>query len=161
MGLLKNKKGVEGLPLRYIIIALVAALVIGIALQFVGVLRGGTISAAEKINETLTEKTTCELDEESPVITINSITCNATSDVLSVDVTITDDCGVKTASFIDSDTDTWTDLTLSSGDEKDGVWTGSLNGTFSTNEDVTVTISAFDKAPTENQGTEAQQVTCT
>ena len=68
MSLLRNKKGVEALPLRYIIIALVAALVIGIALQFVGILRGGVISTAETTNRTLEERTRCELDTTGPTV---------------------------------------------------------------------------------------------
>lgn len=63
-----NKRGVEALPLRYIIIALVAALVIGIALTFISTLKGGIVGTAEKLNETITEKTEMELDETGPIL---------------------------------------------------------------------------------------------
>jgi hypothetical protein len=70
MALSKNKRGVEALPLRYIIIALVAALVIGIVLQFVGILKGGTIGAANQFNASVSSQTKCELDNTGP--TVNS-----------------------------------------------------------------------------------------
>lgn len=77
MALLKNKRGVEALPLRYIIIALVAALVIGIALQFVGILKGGTIGAAQQFNQSVTTRTACELDSTGPVVNAGWL-CNNT-----------------------------------------------------------------------------------
>ena len=159
-----NKKGVEALPLRYIIIALVAALVIGIALQFVGTLKGGTLAAAEKMNETLTEKTTCALDDEAPEITIDEgkSYCNSTTDILHIEATITDECGVDEdkVAVIDSHVDEWVDMTLS-----DDVWIGEINATefsknYIDNEILNVTISAFDKADQPNQGVETTQITC-
>lgn len=48
-----NKKAVEGLPLKYIIIALIAVLVIAIALEMVGVLKVGILSAITNINTTM------------------------------------------------------------------------------------------------------------
>lgn len=132
MGLLKNKKGVESLPLRYIIIALVAALVIGIALQFVGVLRGGTISSANKINKTLAEKTTCELDEEKPIISdwTGNIDCNATTNIVSISsVKITDDCGVEWAK-VELENSTTNDFNgladLSIKSEENNTWYGTF-----------------------------------
>jgi hypothetical protein len=51
-----NKKAVEGLPLKYIIIALIAVLVIAIALEMVGVLKGGILSAITNINTTMSRE---------------------------------------------------------------------------------------------------------
>ena len=48
-----NKKGVEGLPLKYVVIVLVAALVISMVLEMVGVLRGGILHSIGVINKTL------------------------------------------------------------------------------------------------------------
>ena len=48
-----NKKAVEGLPLKYIIIALIAVLVIAIALEMVGVLKTGILAAITNINITM------------------------------------------------------------------------------------------------------------
>ena len=48
-----NKKGVEGLPMKYVIIAIIAALALAIILEVTGILRGGIINAATSLNETL------------------------------------------------------------------------------------------------------------
>lgn len=150
MGLLKNKKGVESLPLRYIIIALVAALVIGIALQFIGVLRSGTISSANKINETLTEKTTCELDEEAPIILSGNLNCNSTTNTATVTAQITDDCGVKEAWVYINDTTL--ELSINGADDKNASWTGEVvNSTlFNGTNYIEGYIYAKDKSPVEN-----------
>jgi len=153
MGFLKNKRAVEALPLRYIIIALVAALVIGIALQFVGILKSGTISAATKMNESLSERTACELDMDEPVITINSIVCNATTDKISVTANVKDDCGVADVAFtVDNDTD-FTDMQMSSGTDKDGTWRALDIGDYTFGSPIKVFISAFDKSTGDYQGT--------
>jgi len=81
MKLLKNKKGIEGMPLKYIVIALVAALVIGIALQFVGILKEGTIGAAQKYNQSVNEKVVKELDTTSPTIYATALCINDTNDI--------------------------------------------------------------------------------
>jgi hypothetical protein len=107
MGLLRNKRGIEGLPLKYLVIALVAALVIGIALQFVGALRGGTIGAAEQFNQTVGQRTACELDSTGPLVNAgwlcqntNYSSCDTTAnsgDVLNLYADVTDNeggCGV-------------------------------------------------------------------
>jgi hypothetical protein len=153
-----NKKAVEGLPLKYIIMALVAALVVGIALQMTGTLQGGIQGTAEKLNSSVTERVTCELDDEEPKIDENSITCNATSNVLSVNVDITDDCGLDRAVFIDADNDEWTDLTEGNNDE----WSGTLSGTGINYDagDLVVTILAYDKATPENEGKLVETVDC-
>lgn len=52
-----NKKGVEGLPLKYVVIVLVAVLVISIVLEMVGVLKTGIMHMIFNINETLTNTT--------------------------------------------------------------------------------------------------------
>ena len=155
MSLLKNKKGVEGLPLKYIIIALVAALVVGIALQFTGTLRGGIQSTAETLNETLITKTTCELDEEKPKITFNTNVTECDLTNLTVQATITDACGINEdrVSFIDNKNNDWTEMELISGDDKNGVWMGSIDGTSCSG--ALITISAYDKATTTNQGTQS------
>jgi len=161
MGL--NKKGVEALPLRYIIIALVAALVIGIALQFTGILKSGTINTATQINKTLTEKTTCELDEEKPVISDweGNIKCNATTNIVNVTtVKITDDCGVEWAKIelknSTNDFNGLADLKIKSAE--DDTWNGVFNFTDAANVIKTydiqsgdiVVIWAKDKANAEN-----------
>jgi hypothetical protein len=50
-----NRKAVEALPLRYIIMVIIAALVIAIILEFVGVLRTGILSGVLRLNQTLRE----------------------------------------------------------------------------------------------------------
>ena len=156
MGLLKNKRGVESLPLRYIIIALVAALVIGIALQFVGVLRGGTIDSANKINKTLAEKTTCELDEEAPTIISGTLSCNNTTSTTTVKAQITDDCGVKEAWIYIKDTDsgynTSLELSMNGTDNKNANWVGDMtnNTLFNGTDHIEGYIYAKDKSPVEN-----------
>ena len=52
-----NKKAVEGLPLRYLIIALSAALVIGIVMETTGILRSGITGAVINLNKTLANAT--------------------------------------------------------------------------------------------------------
>ena len=107
MRLLKNKRGVEALPLRYIIIALVAALVIGIALQFVGILKGGTIGAAEQFNQSTTTQVACQLDTTGPTVNngwmcnntdrTSCVTTSKTGNVLHVYADVTDNdggCGI-------------------------------------------------------------------
>lgn len=167
-----NKRGVEALPLRYIIIALVAALVIGIALQFTGILRSGTISTATQINKTLTEKTTCELDEEKPIVSNWEITCNASNDIVNVtSVKIEDDCGVEWAKIelmnSTNDFNGLASLVVKSKDD-DTWWTnGALNFTDPTQVDKTydiqsgdiVVIWVKDKATAENYAV-AETVTC-
>jgi len=50
-----NKKAVEGLPLRYLIMALAAALVIGIVLEMTGILGTSITGAIAKLNETVAD----------------------------------------------------------------------------------------------------------
>lgn len=155
MSLLRNKKAVEGLPLRYIIIALVAALVVGIALQFTGVLKVGILSTAEKINESTTTQTTCALDTEKPIIETISATC--TSGNLTLNATITDDCGVKEAWFAKTGVDGTTSLTKIGTDDKSATWTFSGTG-WSTG---TYNVYARDKSNTEMMSSgKAYNVTC-
>ncbi|MBI1973719.1 hypothetical protein HYS54_02805 [Candidatus Micrarchaeota archaeon] len=51
-----NNKGVEGLPLKYVIIILVAALVIAIAVTMTNTLGGGVKTAAQILNNTTITK---------------------------------------------------------------------------------------------------------
>lgn len=48
-----NKKGVEGLPLKYLVVALTAALVIGIVLEVTGILRTSITGAVLNLNKTV------------------------------------------------------------------------------------------------------------
>ena len=48
-----SRRAVEGLPLKYIIIAIVAALVIGILINITQILGEGITAAAVKLNSTL------------------------------------------------------------------------------------------------------------
>ena len=52
-----NKKGVEGLPLKYVIIAIAAANAVSIILEVTGILRGGVVSTAQAMNQTLSNVT--------------------------------------------------------------------------------------------------------
>jgi len=155
-------KGVESLPLRYIIIALVAALVVGIALQFTGILRSGTIGTAEKLNKTLTEKTICELDEEEPQIVDWNITCNSSTNTVNVhSVKVTDDCGVEWVKieFYSNGTYYMADLVQ----REDDIWWSNGDINFSDPSQVsqkyiiqpndTVIIWAKDKSRAENYKT--------
>jgi hypothetical protein len=160
MSLRKNKKGVEALPLKYIIIALVAALVVGIALQFTGTLKGGILSTGEKLNETLATQTACELDFEEPVITVDweNVICYETNNTITIEADITDDCGISGVSFeLDGDNE-WAKLELTSGDEQDGTWSVTDldwddygNGFSSPTE---IRIHAYDESPNKNDGWE-------
>lgn len=150
MSLIKNKKAVEGLPLKYIIIALVAALVVGIALQFTGVLKGGIMSTAEKINESTTEKTTCALDSENPIIT----NIDGESGTISAD--IADDCGIDAATAYlnqDSTTKDTVTLALTSGTKTSGTWSGTSTLTTGV---YNITVWAQDKASTTNEVSETE-----
>ena len=51
------KKAVEGLPLKYIIIVIVAVLVIELVLEMTGIIRGGIISSLININNTVSGTT--------------------------------------------------------------------------------------------------------
>ncbi|MDD5182157.1 MAG: hypothetical protein PHC66_03235 [Candidatus Nanoarchaeia archaeon] len=155
MSLLRNKKAVEGLPLKYIIIALVAAICVGIALQFTGVLKTGILSTAEKINESTTMQTTCALDAEAPVIEFATLVCNSTTHTATVTATVTDDCGVADVwAYIDNGAD---DIGInfdkaSGADNRDATWTGSETDTtkFSGTNEIEGYIYADDKANTAN-----------
>ncbi len=48
-----NKRGVEGLPLKYIIIAIVAALILGIIMNMTSIIEQGVTGAAVIFNNTL------------------------------------------------------------------------------------------------------------
>ena len=50
-----NRKGVEGLPLKYIIIAIVAALVVGVLIQVTGTIGQDVTGAAVRLNNTLAD----------------------------------------------------------------------------------------------------------
>ena len=50
-----NRRGVEGLPLKYIIIAIVAALVLGIIMNVTSIISEGVTGAATAFNNTLFE----------------------------------------------------------------------------------------------------------
>ena len=47
------RKGVEGLPLKYIIIVIVALLVLDLVLELTGVIRSGVITSILQINNTV------------------------------------------------------------------------------------------------------------
>ncbi|VVB74378.1 Uncharacterised protein [Candidatus Tiddalikarchaeum anstoanum] len=47
-----SKKGVEGLPLKYIILVIVALLVIDLILEMTGIIRGGIITSLYSITNT-------------------------------------------------------------------------------------------------------------
>ena len=161
MSLIRNKKAVEALPLRYIIIALVAAIVVGIALQFTGILKTGILSTAEKINESTTTQTTCALDTEKPIISNDGTTC--ADDNLNVKVSMTDACGINADAngFYTSATGSVDYfLELDSGTIKDGTWTFSANDTNWDGKTVSITAWAEDKASTPNKGTKTFNVTC-
>jgi hypothetical protein len=171
MSLLKNKKAVEGLPLKYIIIALVAALVVGIALQFTGVLKGGIMNTANKINESTTMQTTCALDTEDPVASDWSITCNSTTNLINVaSVKVTDDCDLDWVQVeLKHNNDYLGSAYLTESSTKD-VWTSNGNLDFTDSNQVTetynivaddrVVIWAKDKASTPNYAT-AITINCT
>ncbi len=55
---MKNKKAVEGLPLKYVIIVLVAALALAIILDVVGVVNLGISQNLGFINDTVTTNVT-------------------------------------------------------------------------------------------------------
>lgn len=52
-----NKKAIEGFPLKYVVVALIATLVIALVLEAMGILRGGIISSLFHINNTLANTT--------------------------------------------------------------------------------------------------------
>ena len=171
MGLLRNKKGVEGLPLKYVIIALVAVVVIGMALYVTDSLGTSVKGATDKVGDKLTERTTCELDNERPVVENWQITCNATTNELSVvSVKITDECGIEWAKVefrSDGNFEGLADLKLKDA-SADTWWTdGALN--FTDSEQVIETwdiqdgdevfIWVKDKAPSENYAT-VETITC-
>ncbi|MDD4352981.1 MAG: hypothetical protein PHN56_00845 [Candidatus Nanoarchaeia archaeon] len=52
-----NKKSIEGLPLKYLIIILVAAVVIGMILDITGFVELGIFSGLDKINNTVMNTT--------------------------------------------------------------------------------------------------------
>ena len=49
-----NRKGVEDLPLRYLIIALVASIVIALALQMTDIIQGSVINPKDIVSESIT-----------------------------------------------------------------------------------------------------------
>ena len=53
---LRSKKGIEGLPLKYVVIILVAAIVIGIVLTMTSTLEGGIVTSTEVLNNTMAER---------------------------------------------------------------------------------------------------------
>jgi len=50
-----NRDGIEGLPFKYIIIAVIAALVLGILVNVTQLLGDSVISGAASLNETLAQ----------------------------------------------------------------------------------------------------------
>ena len=156
MSLARNKRGIEGLPLKYLVIALVAALVIGIALQFIGALKGGTIGAAETFNDTITQRTACELDSTGPTVNAGWF-CNGTDyqncgttasagATLYVFADVTDNqvgCGIDDFQGVyayRSGTNTSISLTRQSGDIFRGTFTavtGTYNFTIYANDNST------------------------
>ncbi len=53
---LKDNRGIEGLPMKYLIIMLIAAVVLGIVAYMLATLSTGSRIAVNKINATMTEK---------------------------------------------------------------------------------------------------------
>jgi hypothetical protein len=53
-----NKKGIEGLPLKYVIIILIAAIVIALVLDMMGILKLGILFSTEKTTSFLNESIT-------------------------------------------------------------------------------------------------------
>lgn len=176
MGLLKNKKGVEGLPFKYIIIALVAALVIGIALQFTGILGDSIISQAERIDDSLTQEMICQLDKDAPVINLNDVYCNITSKEFIINVTLIDECGINTSAWNrasirytkDDNEIEWinAELTLDIGTKQEGCWLGTadLKESFldvhQAEDLVEFTVYAWDESLAENEGRRNFEVEC-
>jgi cell division topological specificity factor len=154
--LIANIFGLDYSPIMSIILLLV----IGIALQFIGVLRSGTINSANKINETLTEKTTCELDEEAPVITFINGTCAGNK--TTIEIRATDDCGIdieRIGFYANSENGngTWVKLSLKNGTITDGYWTGTASNStlYADGNNVTGVVVAFDKTHTANEKIES------
>ena len=54
--MLRAKRGVEGLPLKYAIILLVAAIAIGMAVYVATTMSGGVQAGTDQINQTLAEQ---------------------------------------------------------------------------------------------------------
>lgn len=52
-----NKKGVEGLPLKYIIIVLIAVIILAVILDALDIISLGIYEAVFKINDTLANAT--------------------------------------------------------------------------------------------------------
>lgn len=48
-----NRKGIEGLPFKYIIIAVIAALILGILINVTQLMGESVLSGAASLNETL------------------------------------------------------------------------------------------------------------
>jgi len=155
MSLIRNKKAVEALPLRYIIIALVAAIVVGIALQFTGILKTGILSTAEKINESTATQTTCALDTEHPLIT--GIDASWSSGSATIDADLSDECGIETAiAYLKqgSTTKASVSLELDEGNAKNGTWSGDVeisSGTYN------ITVWAEDDAANPNENTKTEE----
>ena len=49
-----NRKGIEGLPLKYLVIALVASIVIALALQMTSVIQSSVIKSTDLVADTIT-----------------------------------------------------------------------------------------------------------
>ena len=53
---LKDKRGIEAMPMKYVIIMLVAAVMLGIIAYILVTLRSGSTYAVTEINKTMTNK---------------------------------------------------------------------------------------------------------
>ncbi|MCW1296318.1 MAG: hypothetical protein OH319_01415 [Candidatus Parvarchaeota archaeon] len=53
-----DKKGIEGLPLKYVIVILIAAIVIALVLDMMGIIRLGILSSTTRATEFLNESIT-------------------------------------------------------------------------------------------------------
>ena len=95
---LKSNKGVEGLPLKYVIIILVAALVIGIAIIMATTLQGGIEESTANINKTLSDTVDDTLGDlpgvGKPTASLSFVVGDSTTTPTTFDGTSADDKGI-------------------------------------------------------------------
>ncbi len=146
-------KGIEGLPFRYVILALVAILVVGIVIQINKMTTKGINTVTGEMTKEINSQITGQFDTKGPEI--NSISVSYIFKGFCITTKLYDESGIKKAiAFVDIENSKPITIYLKHvGDSgKYEVW----KGCKSTDEmgNAKITVWAMDNSPHENENTQ-------
>ena len=144
-------KGVESLPLRYVILALVAVLVVGLVIEINNATVNNVHTITGKMTEEINDQMNSQFDTNPPVIydISNYYTWKNGIKVSCIKTSLSDESGIKTAiAYTDAGKVYLHKSNINNGKEIwDGCFDSILHGSYR------VTIFAMDNSAHENSNT--------